>query len=400
MKLRTKSLIVICVGFSILCLILGIILNTIVIKGYSDLEINIVTENVGRVLNQFNQEYNNLEATARDWSIWNDTYFFVEDKNEEYIQSNIQYESFKDIKINFMLFYNTTDSLVFSRAFDFQRENETILPSNFYTYILQHNESLLIHRNLESSQAGIIFYDKNETPLLVAVTPILQSEREGPVHGSMIVGRFLDENKIKSIANITHLAVVLHPKSSELSVDLQHVTSYTERIPIFIQPINSTYIVGYVVIDDIFGSPVFVMEIGSQRDVYNHGIAIIQTLLIYLIITVFISIALIIIILDRFITSRLTSLTKSVNDIKNYSDLSKHLQVKGNDEIAILEKNFNDMLMSLQKTWAMKDSAEFSLHKKIDELERFKMITVEREIKMIELKKQLDELKAKSGEKT
>jgi hypothetical protein len=66
----------------------------------------------------------------------------------------------------------------------------------------------------------------------------------------------------------------------------------------------------------------------------------------------------------------------------------------------MLEKNINDMLKSLQKTWAMKDSADFSLQKKIDELERFKTITVDREIKMIELKKQLEELRVKSGEKT
>ncbi|MDD1444376.1 HAMP domain-containing protein, partial [Dolichospermum sp. ST_sed3] len=104
--------------------------------------------------------------------------------------------------------------------------------------------------------------------------------------------------------------------------------------------------------------------------------------------------------LDRFVTSRLTYLTKSVNDVKNFEDLSKHRQVKGNDEITTLEKNINDMLTSLQKTWAMKDSAEFSLQKKIDELERFKTLTVDREIKMIELKKQLEELRVKSGEKT
>jgi len=47
----------------------------------------------------------------------------------------------------------------------------------------------------------------------------------------------------------------------------------------------------------------------------------------------------------------------------------------------------------------MKDSAETSLPKKIEELERFKTITINREIKMIELKKQLNELKMKSGEK-
>jgi hypothetical protein len=45
----------------------------------------------------------------------------------------------------------------------------------------------------------------------------------------------------------------------------------------------------------------------------------------------------------------------------------------------------------------MKDTAEVSLQKKIDELERFKAVTIDREIKMIELKKQLDELKARSG---
>jgi hypothetical protein len=47
----------------------------------------------------------------------------------------------------------------------------------------------------------------------------------------------------------------------------------------------------------------------------------------------------------------------------------------------------------------MKDSAGTSLPKKIEEMERFKTITLDREIKMIELKKQLNELKMKSGEK-
>ncbi|DAC73285.1 MAG TPA: hypothetical protein DSN98_01095 [Thermoplasmata archaeon] len=400
MKLRSKSLLTICAVFSIFCLVLSIILNTIVIEGYSNLEKNIVTEHVSRVLNQFDQECDNLAAMAWDWSIWDDTYLFVEDSNEVFIQTNMQYEIFKDIKINFMMFYNTTGSLVFSKAFDFQHENETTLPTSLYEYISKNNESFFIHRNLESSQSGIILYDKNETPVFIAVTPILQSNKDGPIHGTFIIGRFLDDNKVESIGNITHLVVVLHPKSNQLSLDFQHATSYIDKIPIFIQPINSTYVAGYIVMNDIFGDPIFVIEVGSYRDVYNQGIALIQTLLISLILTVVISIASMIFIVDRFITSRLTSLTQSVNAIKNYSDLSKHLQVKGNDEIAILKKNFNEMLTSLQKTWAMKDSAEFALQKKIDELERFKAVTIDREIKMIELKKQINELKSNTGENT
>jgi sensor domain CHASE-containing protein len=371
-----------------------------IVGSYLDLESKTVSEHVGRLLNQLNQENSNLEAVAFDWSVWDDTYFFVEYKNEMYIQNNLLYQIFEDIGINFMLFYNNSGALVFSRAYDFQVKNETILPASLYSYISNNKGSLLIHQSLEPSQTGIILYDTKETPLLISITPILHSNRDGPIHGSLVMGRFLDDTKVESFGNITHLAVVLHPLSSKISNDFEHASSNIEGIPIFIQPINSTYIAGYVLIDDVFGNPVFIMEVGSNRDIYNQGLNMIQNLIISLVITVVVLIVIVVILLDRFVTSRLTYLTKSVNDIKNYEDISKHRQVKGNDEIAVLEKNINDMLTSLQKTWAMKDSAEFSLHKKIDELERFKTITVDREIKMIELKKQLDELRAKSGEKT
>ena len=400
MKLRTKLVIVIIVGFCILCLVLSITLNAMIIGSYSDLEYKIVSENVGRLLNQLNQENSNLKAVASDWAFWNDTYSFINDTSEDYIQSNLQYESFKVIDINFMLFYNNSDVLVFSRAFDFQAKNETILPASFYSYISNNKGSLLAHQSLESTQTGIILYDIKETPLMISITPILHSNRDGPIHGSLVIGRFLDDAKVKSFGNVTHLAVVLHPVSSKISNDLKHASSTIEGIPIVIQPINSTYIAGFVIIDDVFGNPVFIMEVGSNRDIYNQGLNMIQNLIISLVITVVVLIVIVVILLDRFVTSRLTYLTKSVNDVKNYEDLLKHIQVKGNDEIAVLQKNINDMLTSLQKTWAMKDSAEFSLQKKIDELERFKTITVDREIKMIELKKQLEELRVKSGEET
>jgi sensor domain CHASE-containing protein len=362
------------------------------------LESKTISEHVGRVLNQFNQENNNLGAVATDWSVWDDTYFFVEDKNEMYIQNNLLSEIFEDIKINFMLFYNNSDALVFSRAYDFQVKNETILPASLYSYISNNKGSLLTHQSLESSQTGIINYDTKKTPLLIGITPILHSNREGPIHGSLIMGRFLDDTKVESFGNITHLAVVLHPLSSKISNDFEHASSNIEGKPIFIQPINSTYIAGYVLIDDVFGNPVFIMEVGSNRDIYNQGLNVMQNLIISLIITVVMLIVIVVILLEKFVTSRLTYLTKSVNDVTNYEDLSKHLQVKGNDEIAVLEKNINDMLTSLQKTWAMKDSAEFSLQKKIDELERFKIITVDREIKMMELKKDNKTLKDKIEE--
>jgi sensor domain CHASE-containing protein len=395
MKLQTKSIIVICIGFSILSLVLSLTLTSIISGSYSDLESNTVSEHVGRVLNQFNQEYNNLAAIAYDWSVWDDTYSFINDTNKEYIQWNLQYEIFYDIDINFMLFYNNSDALVFSKAFDFNQGHETLLPSSLYTYINENKKSFFYHSTLNFSQSGIVFYDNNETPLIISITPVLHTNNEGPIQGTLIVGRFLNTDRITSIANITQLSIIIHPLSSRPPIDFRHASSSIQGKPIFIQPINSTYIAGYVSIDDLFGNPVLILEIGSNRDIFNQGMTVIQHLIISLFITMIVLLIIVVIVLNRFVTSRLIYLSKSLNDIKNYNDLSKHLDVKGNDEIALLEKNINTMLTSLQKTWAMKDTAESSLQKKIDELERFKTITVDRELKMIDLKKQIEELKTK-----
>jgi sensor domain CHASE-containing protein len=393
MKLRTKSVLVICAGFSIFCFILSLILNNVITVNYLDLESESVSENVGRVLNQFNQENINLEAVASDWSMWDDTYFFVEDKNEIFIQSNLNYESYEDLNINFMLFYNNSGTLVFSRAYDFQVENETILPASLFSCLSDNKDFLLMNHSIESSQSGILLYDTKETPLFISTSAILNSNRDAPPHGVLIVGRFLDKTKVESFENITQLTIILHPLSSQFPVDFERTSAYVQGIPIFIQPINSTYVAGYVKINDIIGNQVFILEVGSNRDFFNQGITMIQNLIITLIFTMVILIVIVIYFLDKFVTSRLTYLTKSVNDIKKYEDLSKHLKMEGNDEISMLEKNINNMLVSLQKSWAMKDSAEFSLQKKIDELERFKIITVDREIKMIELKKENKTLK-------
>ncbi len=388
---------VVSAGFSFFCLVLSLILNNVITASYLDLEAKTVCGNVERVLNQFDQEKISLDAVAADWAMWDDTYFFVKDKNEIYIQDNLNYGSFETININFMLFFDNSGVLVYSKAYDFQEKNEIILPASLYSYISDNKVDLLNHYptqySIESNSAGVLLYDTKETPLFLSVNAILNSNRDAPIHGSLVLGRFLDSNKVKSFEDITQLTIIFHPLSSQIPIDYEQTPVYIKGLPIYIQPINSTYVAGFFEVNDILGNPVFLLEIGSNRDFYNQGLIMIQNLIISLVLTMVILIITVIYILDRFVISRLAYLTKSVNDIRSYEDLSKHLKIEGNDEISMLEKNINNMMTSLQKTWVMKDSAELTLQKKIEELQRFKEITVDREIKMIELKKENKTLK-------
>jgi sensor domain CHASE-containing protein len=364
---------------------------------YSEMEEKIVSDRLSRVINQFNQEFDSLLLTAYDWSTWDDAYAFTENVNEEYIQTNLQYESFKHININFMFFYNKTDNLVFSKVFDFNQEKEITLPNSLFSFIYDNKELLLHHQNYNHSHVGIVLYNQKRTPLLISATPIVKSNGEGPIGGTLIIGRFLDNERLVYFENITQLSISIHPLLYNSSSVLSHDTflDILEK-KTDIRPVNGTFIVGYSVLDDISGVPILLLEVGSNRDIYNQGLNVLLNLFIFLFITTFSLVVATIVILDKYVTSRLTILIKSVGEIQNYKDLSKYIEIEGNDEISKLGKNINIMLTSLQKLWSMKDSAEISLQKKIEELERFKTITIDREIKMIDLKKQLNELKEKS----
>jgi sensor domain CHASE-containing protein len=399
MKLRTKTLLIICVTFCVLVIILSETLNFIVSSSYSEIETQSVLKNVERVMNQFSLEYSNLQSVAFDWSNWDDTYTFMNDTNLDYIDANLNYPSLSYIKINFMLFYNNSDRLVYSKVYDFEKNTETTLPSSLYAYIENNKKSLLNNQSSSFHRSGIILCNENETPFIVCASSIVHSNGEGPVHGTLIAGRFLDKNHINSIANTTQLTISIHSLIDHSSLGSRQIVTSIKGTPVYIQAMNSTYITGNITMNDIVGTPVLTVAVGSGRPIYNQGILLIQNLILSLLIISIVFIVLIIIILDRFVTSRLTYLSNSVSDITRSRDLSRKIQTKGNDEIANLGNKIDTMLTSLHKAWTMKDFAEMSLEKKIDELERFKSITIDREMKMIELKKQLTEYKAQLGEK-
>ena len=399
MKLRTKTLAIICTVSCILAVALGVTLDYIVTGGYSAIEKQNVTMNVGRVQNQLHQEEMNLASVAYDWSVWDDTYSFVNGTNQEYIQENLQYGIFNQININFMFFYNNSGDLVYAKVFDFNRGIEIHLPYYLFSYIRDNKNSLLSRPSLDYNLSGILYYSENETPLLMSVAPILHNDGSGPIGGTLIIGKFFDDDKIASLENITQLFIVLHPISDPVEEASLQAPSYVDGKTVYIQPVNSTYIAGYYTENDILGHPAFILEVGSNRYVYNQGLGLIQNLMISLLVIIIVFVVLILFIVDRFVTSPLTHLTNSINDIQASRDLSKKFHAKGNDEIALLENKIDTMLSSLHKAWTSKEVTELSLKKKVDELERFKKITVDREIRMMELKKQLDDLRADVGGK-
>lgn len=103
-------------------------------------------------------------------------------------------------------------------------------------------------------------------------------------------------------------------------------------------------------------------------------------------------------------SSFLSTAIKKVRDsaIKlRLGDLTQRAQVASKDEIGDLANAFNQMAENIEKTQKEIKEADAQLKKKVLDLEKFKELTVGRELKMIELKEKLENLeKEKPKEKS
>ncbi|GAI85058.1 unnamed protein product, partial [marine sediment metagenome] len=100
------------------------------------------------------------------------------------------------------------------------------------------SDLLLYHPNTENSIGGIVLLP--EGPVLIASQPILTSDDEGPVHGALLMGRYLDATEINRLAEAALLPLTAYRADDiQIPPDFKKAKlSLSEEAPILIQPLE------------------------------------------------------------------------------------------------------------------------------------------------------------------
>jgi sensor domain CHASE-containing protein len=86
------------------------------LSNFLDLEQTYTLQNTERVQEAILTEQTYLDSKIQDWSSWDDTYNFIEDRDQQYIISNIQNMTFIGLKINTIILVNETGSVVYANT--------------------------------------------------------------------------------------------------------------------------------------------------------------------------------------------------------------------------------------------------------------------------------------------
>ncbi len=347
MRLRKKTLIGISVTLVSLIAVLYVTSRTILLNSFIELEEQSTRQNVERVPSALSSELSSLDVFTFDWAAWDDTYAFIEDANPDYVESNLVDETFTGAGLNLMLFINSSGEIVFGKAFDLQNETEIPVPQSFLE-LLSDDDLLWSHPETDSSVNGIVLLP--EDPMLIASRPILTSEDEGPIRGALVMGSYFNSEEINRLAETTHLSLVAHRfDDPQLPPDFQTALSnLPDEEQFFIQPLSEESIAGYTLIKDVYGNPCLVFRVDMGRDIYKQGQASLSHLLLSLVAvsTVFGIVS--VLLLEKFVLSRLAQLSSCVKNIGKSGDLSMRISKEGNDELSDLSGEVNKMLSALE----------------------------------------------------
>lgn len=347
MSLYKKTWVIAGSLFIIYLVLFVIIASVWLLERYRLLEEDMMRENVGRAFNAISQDMTTLSAIASDWAIWDDTYTFIEDRNDDYIQSNLVDGTFSGLGLNAMIYVNSSGTIVYSKAFDLINNEAIAVPSSLIEH-LKGESPLLVHPNSDNGHTGILLLP--EGPMLVAFQPILTSEEAGPSRGTLLMGRYLDETQIQQLSERTDLTVAMLPfdlpESSTVMADL--LTTQSGEDNTLVRTINKNEIAGYSILEDIYGRPALILKISMQRDVYNQGF---RSIVFFIGSHIAIGLLLIIatlIILNKSVIKKFSLLSEDLKMLINPGDLSKRVRVSGNDEVTRMASDINAMLEVLE----------------------------------------------------
>jgi PAS domain S-box-containing protein len=321
---------------------LYLITEQLTFAGILKSEAEISVSNALRIVKNIDIDLEEMSKIVEDFASSDDAYKFVENNNTQFIQANLLDHTFGNLDLNLIFFFNSDQSLVFGRNVCFSNECEIIPQEVAVQDLLNYNT--LFTKNVDDSEKGLILIANS--PMLIVSHPILTSNHEGPVRGNIIMGRYLHTSVLSKLSEASGLPISLSlfgqlPPTPDFYNAQEHLS---EKLPVFTQSLNDTRMAGYFLLSDINGVPSVILRADDSRIAFIQGkesMTLIAVLFVSIGVAFF---AMTFFMIDRQVLSRLSLLNRNVANTSSGDPSSLQINIKGDDEIASLAKNINDIL--------------------------------------------------------
>lgn len=344
MSLRRKNFIAIISTLIGSMIVLFLVSQFIILRQFDEQQQEAVHLNMDRALIALDRELDNLSSISSDWAYWDDTYQFVQDHNQAYIDSNLTDDTLGNLNLDFMIFVDRQHKIVFQKMRSTDGETAFGVQPDLMRALLDLPEPTHVNK-------GIILL--SQMPVLVASRAILQSTKTGTPQGMLIIGRYLNQASVSEISQQTQLLLTLNlfdSPQTEIGFETAKTILDAPQAPSLFYVMKDQIAQGYSLVKDIAGKPILILQIQSSNRIYQAGQQAVVYILVTLLIAGLVFGTVIIWLSERIVISRLAYMDRRIFEIGSSNDLSARISMSGSDEVARLAATINDSLAKREQS--------------------------------------------------
>ncbi|MBF0158652.1 MAG: HAMP domain-containing protein [Magnetococcales bacterium] len=349
MSLRTRLLIFFCLALISHAIAGGLVQRFVLFPSFLELERSEAFKNLHRSTESIQRELHHLSTLASDWSAWDATWNYLHDRDEQYIASNLTPQALAGIKLHLFHLYDREGNLIWGRSVDQESgafsDTSYLSPNNQPTIqaLLQHDTLDSHYRVLLISSAG---------PMLLVSQPVITSEHQGPIRGTLMMGRLLNAAMMQTLMEQTHVPLQLWiVGSAAMPASEQQLLPRLRQStgPILIEQEQQPQLSVYTLLRDYHDQPILLLRADTGREISQKGQTVgwITTLM-------FLGFSLLTLLilyvgLRALVLHPITALTHHLQKVGREGDLTQRFQTGQNDEIGALADSFNHMAASFMR---------------------------------------------------
>lgn len=334
MKLKYKTIIIaLCSAAVLLGITYGIFYW--VFYGYVDTaQRNQTGKDFEMVETIIEKEKENLNSILKDWSYWDDTYNFINNRNQDYVKVNLNQETLENLSLNMMLFVNQAGEVVGYGDFGLTDEKaaelvEKITQNNFYTGILTDDED---------AKTNLMILDGQ--PYLIAAGRVNNSSRNAVSNGSMVMVKIFDD-QIVYIEDLTGVHVELNEAGSTVTIPENQI--FKREFD------GRPYLTASRLQLDGYGEETIMMTISRVEENYAFVKNQFNLFMVSFVVLLLLILSVDYFIVDRYFLKRIEKLIAFTKEVGLKRDTTLSIEMDGRDELKTLAVSTNQMLQEIDQ---------------------------------------------------
>ena len=188
--------------------------------------------------------------------------------------------------------------------------------------------------------------------LLAVSRPVRNSLGQGPVRGTLVMGRFLDDREEAVLAGRLRISLEVlsldNPRLEQKTADA--VRAMGPGSPPYLDRSREDLVSAYALLRDVDGLPTVALRVTAPRDIHQQAERTMQYFYVWLLVIVVIFGAVVLIFIETRILSRLLRLSTGVLAVGTGGNPGRRVPADGKDQIAYLGAAINGMLEALERS--------------------------------------------------